>query len=284
MAIAHLAILAPGLLGASVARAARERGLADTITVWARRPEVRDALRNQPWVDHVADTPESAVARATLVVLAAPVDKIIELDRQIAPALTAGAIVTDVGSVKGPICQAAATVSRPVGAVFIGSHPMAGSAQTGWEHGTASLFEGRVTFVTPSCDTPPSALATLEGFWRGLGSTVVTRTAEEHDTIVANISHLPQALATSLACALASKDGGWRALSGNGLRDTTRIAASDATMWVEIFQHNRPAVLAALASYEAELARFRNALETSDWTSVRAQLATGKTWRDGFPN
>lgn len=283
MAIAHLAILAPGLLGASVARAARARALADTITIWARRPEVRDALRNQPWVDHVADSPEAAVAHSSLIVLAAPVDKIIDLDRQIAPALAPGAIVTDVGSVKGPICQAAATLTRPSGAVFIGSHPMAGGAQTGWEHGTASLFEGRVTFITPSADTPSAALSTLEAFWRGLGSTVVTRSPAEHDAIVAHISHLPQALATTLACALATKDGQWRGLSGNGLRDTTRIAASDAAMWIEIFQHNRPAVLSALATYETELTRFRHALEASDWPAIHAQLATGKTWRDGFP-
>lgn len=282
MAITHLAILAPGLLGASVARAARARGLADKITVWARRAEVRAALQEQPWVDHVAATPEAAVAHASLVVLAAPVDKIIELDHQIAPFLPAGAVVTDVGSVKGPICAAAASAPRTAGAVFIGSHPMAGSAFTGWEHGSASLFEGRVTFVTPSPDTPAAALSIVESFWSGLGATVVTRSPAEHDEIVAHVSHLPQALATTLACALASKDGHWRGLSGNGLRDTSRIAASDATMWIEIFQQNRPAVLHALAAYQSELSRFHQALSDSDWTTLRAQLETGKLWRDGF--
>lgn len=282
MAIDHLAILAPGLLGASVARAARARGLAREITVWARRAEVRAALRTQAWVDHVAETPEHAVAQAHLVVLAAPVDKIIELDRQIAPHLRAGAIVTDVGSVKGPICAAAATHVRSHGAVFIGSHPMAGSAQTGWEHGSATLFENRVTFVTPYADTPAQTLLALDDFWRGCGSTVVTLPPARHDEIVAHISHLPQAAATSLACALSAKDGQWRHLAGNGLRDTTRIAASDATMWVEIFQHNREAVLHALAAYERELAAFRQALEQADWAEIRARLERGKEWRDGF--
>ena len=280
--IKHLAILAPGLLGASVARAARARGQAQTITLWARRPEVRAALLGQPWVDHVADTPEQAVAHASLVVLAAPVEKIIELDRQIAPHLAHGAIVTDVGSVKTPICAAAAAHSRPRGACFIGSHPMAGSEKTGWEHGTPALFEGRVTFVTPAADTPPAALQTLVEFWRALGSTVVTEPPAKHDEIVAHISHLPQAVATSLACALAGKDGQWRHLAGNGLRDTTRIAASDATMWVEIFQHNRDAVLHALARQEEELGAFRRALEQSDWPEIRARLERGKHWRDGF--
>jgi Prephenate dehydrogenase len=282
MVVDHLAILAPGLLGASVARAARARGLAETITVWARRPEVRAAIRTQTWVDEVAETPQSAVARAQLVVLAAPVDKIIELDRQIAPHLRAGAIVTDVGSVKGPVCAAAATHTRTHGAVFIGSHPMAGSEKTGWEHGSATLFENRVTFVTPPADTPAPALKTLEDFWRDCGSTVVAVPPLRHDEIVAHISHLPQAAATSLACALAAKDGQWRHLAGNGLRDTTRIAASDATMWVEIFQHNREAVLHALAAYEQELADFRLALEQSDWAEIRARLERGRQWRDGF--
>ncbi len=282
MAIDHLAILAPGLLGASVARAARERGLAGKITLWARRPEVRAALREQAWVDHVADRPEEAAARARLVVLAAPVDKIIELDRLIAPHLRHDAIVTDVGSVKGPICAAAATHDRARGSFFIGSHPMAGGAVTGWENGSAGLFENRVTFVTPAADTPEPALHALCDFWRGCGSTVVTLAPERHDEIVAHISHLPQALATSLACTLAGKDGQWRHLAGNGLRDTTRIAASDATMWVEIFQHNRDALLHALAAYEEELAAFRHALEQADWAELRARLERGKQWRDGF--
>ena len=282
MAIDHLAILAPGLLGASVARAARARGLAGQITVWARRPEVRAALRAQDWIDHVAETPEQAVAHAHLVVLAAPVDKIIELDRRIAPHLRSGAIVTDVGSVKGPICAAAAAHPRAHGAVFIGSHPMAGGEKTGWEHGIESLFDNRVTFVTPSADTPAAALQTLHDFWRGCGSTVVAVSPLRHDEIVAHISHLPQAAATSLACALSAKDGQWRHLAGNGLRDTTRIAASDATMWIEIFQHNRDAVLHALSAYENELASFRRALEQSDWAEIRARLERGKQWRDGF--
>lgn len=282
MVIDHLAILAPGLLGASVARAARARGLAGEITVWARRPEVRAALRAQEWIDQVAETPEEAVSRAHLVVLAAPVDKIIELDRLVAPRLRPGAIVTDVGSVKGPVCTAAAAHTRTHGAVFIGSHPMAGSEKTGWEHGSATLFENRVTFLTPVADTPASALGTLESFWRGCGSTVVTVPPLRHDEIVAHISHLPQAVATSLACALADKDGQWRHLAGNGLRDTTRIAASDATMWIEIFQHNREAVLHALTAYESELVAFRRALEQADWTEVRSRLERGKEWRAGF--
>jgi cyclohexadieny/prephenate dehydrogenase len=280
--IKHLVILAPGLLGSSVARAARERGQAGRITVWARRPEVRAALRGQPWADAVAETPIAAVAEASLVVLAAPVDRIIALDQEIAPYLATGAIVTDVGSVKGPICAAASQHPRPPGACFIGSHPMAGSEKTGWEHGLPGLFEQRVCFVTPAENTPGAALLQLENFWRALGAKVVVAAPAKHDEIVAHISHLPQAVATSLACTLGNQDGDWRHLAGNGLRDTTRIAAGDATMWVEIFQQNRDAVLQALTRQEEEFSAFRLALERSDWAAIRARLERGKAWRDGF--
>ena len=144
----NLTILAPGLLGASVAKAARARDAARRITIWARRAEVRDALRSQPFADTIAETPADAVRDAQLVILAAPVEKIIDLAAQISPALPRGAIVTDVGSVKTRICRECAA-AMPPRATFIGSHPMAGSAQTGWQNATADLFAGRTVFVTP---------------------------------------------------------------------------------------------------------------------------------------
>ncbi|CAM2771570.1 prephenate dehydrogenase [Rariglobus hedericola] len=277
----NLVILAPGLLGGSVARAAHARGLARRITVWARRPEARLKLREQPWVQHVADTPEDAVREASLVVLAAPVDKIIELARLIAPHLPAGALVTDVGSVKGELCRACHTAIAGQ-AHFIGSHPMAGSEKTGWENATDTLFEKRVCFVTPLEGASESATATIARFWHDLGAEVTTVTPDQHDEITAHISHLPQAVATSLATFLAAKNPGWRNLSGNGLRDTTRIAASDATMWIEIFQQNRDEVLRALTKLEDELHGFKTALSNRDWPEVRARLERGKAWRDGF--
>lgn len=276
-----LVILAPGLLGGSVAQAARARGLARRIVIWARRPEVRLALESQPWCDATAATPEAAVAGASLVVLAAPVERIVELAAQIAPQLRADAVVTDVGSVKGELTRAchAALKGR---AHFVGAHPMAGSAQTGWEHGSAQLFERRTVFVTPLDDTAPAATELVARFWRDVGGEVVTVHPDRHDEIVAHISHLPQVVATSLGTFLAAKDPGWRNLAGNGLRDTTRIAASDATMWIEILQQNRDEILRALRQYEDELHAFQTALANRDWPELRARLERGKAWRDGF--
>ncbi|MFA6962070.1 MAG: prephenate dehydrogenase/arogenate dehydrogenase family protein [Opitutaceae bacterium] len=276
-----LVILAPGLLGGSVARAAHARGLARLITVWARRPETRLKLHDQPWVGQVAETAEEAVRDASLVVLAAPVDKIIELARRISPHLPAGALVTDVGSVKAELCRACDLALAPH-ARFIGAHPMAGGEKTGWENATETLFEKRVCFVTPLAGADEASIATVVRFWHDLGSEVTTVTPDQHDEITAHISHLPQALATTLGTFLAGKNPQWRNLSGNGLRDTTRIAASDAAMWIEIFQQNREEVLRALTKFEDELHGFKAALANRDWPEVRARLERGKAWRDGF--
>ena len=247
-----LTILAPGLLGGSVARAARTRGAAARIVLWARRPEVRLKLRDQPWCDAVADTPEAAVREAGLVVIAAPVDRIGPLIRQIAPHLAPGTVVTDVGSVKGEIARLghAALGDR---AHFVGSHPMAGSEKTGWEHASAGLFERRTCFVTPLAESHPPAVAAVVQFWSELGGEPVTLSPDRHDEIVAHISHLPQVLASSLCAFLASKDPAWRHHGGGGLRDTTRIAASDPALWRTILEQNRDEVLRALRQYQDEL-------------------------------
>jgi len=277
----QLTILAPGLLGGSVAKAAHARGLARRIVIWARRPEARQQLRTQPWCTQVADTPEEAVRSASLVVLAAPVDKIVELARQIASHLPAGAIVTDVGSVKNELCRSCFD-AMPVGVTFVGSHPMAGSQKTGWENSSETLFENRTCFVTPLANTPAPAVEAVVQFWQSLGAVVTTLAPEQHDEIVAHISHLPQALATTLCSFLAQRNPAWRGFAGGGLRDTTRIAASDATMWIEIFQQNRDEVLRALREFQHELQGFNAALANREWDEIRTRLERGKTYRDGF--
>ena len=278
---AQLTILAPGLLGGSVARAARARGVATRIVLWARRPEFRLALRAQPWCDAVADTPEEAVRGASIVVIASPVDRIVPLAQQIAPHLAPGTVVTDVGSVKGEISRLghAALGSR---AHFVGAHPMAGSEKTGWEHSTAGLFEHRTCFLTPLENTDARATESAARFWRDLGAEVVTVSPDKHDEIVAHISHLPQVLASSLCAFLAKKDPAWRNYAGGGLRDMTRIAASDTALWRTILEQNRDEVLRALRQFEDELHGFQTALANRDYSEVVARLERGKAYRDQF--
>jgi len=312
--ISQLSIIAPGLLGASVARAVYEKGLSKgvegsaskdvlrTSTIWARRETVRREIAKQPWCDAAPVTlaeavaaPVNALATAranatlaskaqALVVIAAPVTHIVPLLREFAANLPTGAIVTDVGSVKGEICRDAhaALAELAPHAHFVGSHPMAGSEKTGWQHAQADLFEGRTCFVTPLAETAPHATETVASFWQALGAQVVRLAPLQHDEAVAHISHLPQALASTLCAALARKNADWPQYAGGGLRDTTRIAGSDPQLWRTIFEQNRDAVLRALNGFESELRGFRAALAAKDYDAVADTLARGQHYRQQF--
>ena len=277
----QLTILAPGLLGGSVARAAHARGVARRIVIWSRRPETRLALADQPWCSATSETAEDAVRNADLVVIATPVDRIVPLLRQVASSLKSGAVVTDVGSVKGDISRLG---HEALGAKahFVGSHPMAGSEKTGWEHGNADLFVGRTCFVTPVPGTLPEALTRVAAFWKDLGAEVTTLDPDKHDEIVAHISHLPQVLASSLCAFLSSRDNGWRNYAGGGLRDTTRIASSDPRLWRTILEENRDEVLRALRDFQDDLQGLQAALANRDFIEVTARLERGRAYRDKF--
>jgi cyclohexadieny/prephenate dehydrogenase len=277
----QIAILAPGLLGGSVAQAAHHLGIVKATTLWARRPETRLALQDQPWCQRVADTPADAVRDAQLVIVCAPVDQIVPLISQAAAQLAPGAIVTDVGSVKAEICRNA-TAALSGRAHFIGSHPMAGSEKTGWEHATPTLFKDRTVFVTPLPDADRQATEKVAAFWTALQATVATVEPDTHDEIVAHISHLPQVIASTLCATLAKRDVRWRNYSGGGLRDTTRIAGSDPKLWKTILEQNREEVLRSLRAYQEELHHFERALANRDWLEVQAVIERGKTYRDQF--
>jgi prephenate dehydrogenase len=159
---------------------------------------------------------------------------------------------------------------------------MAGSEKTGWEHGRAELFAGRVTFVTPLAETDAKAAEKVAAFWKALGSDVATFAPDAHDEIVAHISHLPQVLASTLCAALAKHDVRWRNYAGGGLRDTTRIAGSDPKLWKTILEQNRDEVLRALRAYQEELHGLERALANRDWFEVQAILERGRGYRDQF--
>ncbi len=277
----QLTILAPGLLGASVAMAARRYGAARRIAAWARRPEVRIQLESAPWCDEVCATPEDAAREASLVVICAPVETIPALATAIRPHLRATALVTDVGSVKGDLCRrAAAAYDAAAGPLFVGSHPMAGSEKCGHEAGSAELFQGRACFVTPFDQTPAPAVETLVRFWRALGCEVVTMHPDRHDEIVAHVSHLPHLAAACLCSLLSGRHADWRNLAGPGLRDTTRVASGDPRLWRGILAENRDEVLRALRAYQDELQALHAALANHNDLELLALLERGKVWRD----
>ncbi|MDX2109290.1 MAG: prephenate dehydrogenase/arogenate dehydrogenase family protein [Verrucomicrobiota bacterium] len=277
--IGTLAILAPGLLGASLAQAAKSRSLAKRVVVWARRVETRMDAARQPWCDAVFDTPEEAAAEADFIVLCPPVESIVPLAERIAEALKPHAIVTDVGSTKSLICRYAHKAIHG-GAVFVGSHPMAGSEKSGMAHATAELFTRRPCFVTPLDDTPEKAVKTVVHFWRELDMEVTTIAPEAHDEIVANISHLPHVLATVLCTHLAEHNQTWAAFSGQGLADTTRIAAGSPPLWRSIVEQNREEILRSITAFENELHQFKSALANENYFEVLHKLELGKRFRD----
>jgi cyclohexadieny/prephenate dehydrogenase len=275
----QITILAPGLLGASLAMAVRREALAQRVHVWARRPETRLLCEEQAWCDAAFATPEEAVKGASLVVMCTPVETLHRLARRIAGSLPEGCIVTDVGSTKSLVCRYC-DAFLPETAAFVGSHPMAGSEKSGLEHARADLFGGKPCFVTPLEETSPAAVESVVRFWKSLGMQVVTASPEYHDEIVANISHLPHIIASLLCGHLAARDPQWRHYAGNGLADTTRIASGNPQLWREIIEQNRDEILRAIEGFESELHAFRSALANEQYFEIQNRLQVAKQFRD----
>jgi prephenate dehydrogenase len=274
----RLAVLGLGLLGGSLAWAARERGLAGEVVGCARRPEPLRRARERGLVHRTTGDPAEAVAGADLVVLATPVGTMAPLLAQVAPALAPGALVTDVGSVKGVLADTLPGLLPP-GVCFVGSHPMAGSHEKGPDHARPDLFEGSVCIVTPVPGDAPAAIERIEALWRTVGARVVRRDPAGHDREVAWMSHLPHVLAFAFARALGEAPAGARDVAGPGFRDFTRIAKSDAELWADILVANAKAVAGPLARVAGELAEVARRLEAGDadalerWiTEARARL------------
>lgn len=273
--------------------AAKARGLAQRTTVWARREETRNKCATQPWCDAVYSTAAEAVREADIVILCTPVEHIVPLLQEIAPHLKPGALVTDVGSTKAGICTTAQSVSLPNEAAFIGAHPMAGSEKTGLENGSADLFAGRTCFVIePAPDAPlyyADRFTTACAFWEALGMRLITTHAEEHDRLVAEVSHLPHLLAATLSAWLA-QDGGFaarRLAAGPGLRDTTRIAAGDPALWLSIVRENRKEIIRALDAFstmtQALSSELKDGSKDADAAVLRL-LQKGKDAREQLDN
>lgn len=276
----QITILGPGLLGASLAMAVKERGLATRVVTWSRRPESRAKCLNQSWCDAVLDTPEQAVVGSDLVVICTPVQTIVPLLVQIRPALATDALITDVGSTKSLICREARSALEGHSATFLGAHPMAGSEQAGMEHAQSDLFEKAACMLTPLDQASSAAIVKLSAFWETLGMTVSIVSPEKHDEIVAHVSHLPHLLASTLCGYLATQDDTWRTLAGGGLRDTTRVASGDPQLWKQILEQNSDEVLRAIEGFEQQLHHLKTDLLNQNSLGIVAQLERGKTFRD----
>jgi cyclohexadieny/prephenate dehydrogenase len=272
----RLTVVGLGLLGGSIARAARARRAAGEIVAVGRTPATLARARAAGVVDHVTHDLAAGVRDADLVILCAPVGVLPEMVEAAWPHLAAGAILSDVGSVKIPVVAAAGR-GAPGRAAFVGGHPMAGSERSGFDAARADLFEGRLTLLTPTAETPAAAVARLTGFWEALGSQVRLLSPEAHDRAVAAISHLPHLAAYGLVAA-AEEDA--LPFAAAGFQDTTRIAASPEPLWTDIFRENRDAVLAALARYRSVLDEWEALIRAGAWDALEAALAHAREQRE----
>ena len=258
----RIAILGPGLIGGSIAHALRRRG-GSHVTLWARRPEAIDEIIAAGCADAATADLAPAVKDADLVVLCVPVGAMAGLAAAFAPVIRGNCVITDAGSVKGPVLAELRPIFRDRGH-FIGSHPMAGSEHTGLAAARANLFDGATCIVTPDADSDAAALAMVFAFWQSLGCRVAELPAAEHDECVALVSHLPHLLAATLVNAVAGKNEHAFRVVGPGFRDTTRVAAGPPGMWREILRENSAAVLPAIDAMIAKLADFRHTLALAD--------------------
>ena len=269
----RLAVLGLGLLGGSVAAAARERNVAETVVGFARRPEPLARARERGLVDGVARDAAEAVRGADLIVLATPVRAMAGVLEKAAPAMTAPALVTDVGSVKGRLVETLPGLLPP-GVDFVGSHPMVGSHETGVDFARGDLFEGGCCVVTPTASSEPGARDRLVEFWRSLGARVCLRAPDSHDIEVAWVSHLPHVLAFAYAHALRSAPDTALELSGSGFQDFVRIARSDSEQWADILGMNREALAQPLEAFGGALRELARAIQSCDTAGQERILAS----------
>jgi cyclohexadieny/prephenate dehydrogenase len=280
----RVALIGIGLIGSSLCHAMRRGALAGTIVGYARTKETRAKALELGLIDQVYATAADAVRDADLVILCAPVGAMGALAQEIGAVLKPGAIVTDVGSVKGAIVRDCAP-HIPPGVHFIPGHPIAGTEQSGPESGFATLFDGRWCILTPNDATDPTALEKLKGFWEACGSKVDIMTADHHDMVLAITSHVPHLIAFNIvntAAHLAEvTDSEVIKFSAGGFRDSTRLAASDPTMWRDVFLNNREAVLEMLARFSENLSLMQRAIRFGDGDAIFKTITDARTIRRG---
>ena len=276
--LATLAITGVGLIGGSIAAAARQRHVAERIVGIGRTEKRLDDAVEAGLIDE-GSTDVTVAADADLAVVCTPVDRIAQDVRSLAAVMPETSLMTDAGSTKRALCQELTDLDGAHGPAFIGSHPLAGSTRQGFEHANPDLFDHKVCVLTPQANADPAQMARLETFWKALGAVVLRRTPEEHDQALARTSHLPHLVAAALAGSLSEED---TELSATGLRDTTRIAAGDPSLWVPIFQHNSSAITTALARFQAQLEEFSDGLRRDDGCALQKLLEEAKRKRDGL--
>jgi cyclohexadieny/prephenate dehydrogenase len=281
----RVALIGLGLIGSSMAWAMRRGGLAGEIVGSARSAETRAAALRLGFLDRVEETAAEAARGADLVVLCTPVGAMARVAQEIAPALAPGAIVSDVGSVKASVIAAVAP-HLPEGAVFVPAHPIAGTEHSGPDSGFAELFDGRWCILTPPPGAPGRAVARLREFWERIGAKVDEMTPEHHDLVLAVTSHAPHLIAYTMVGVADHMRRVTEAevikYSAAGFRDFTRIAASDPTMWRDVFLTNKDATLEILGRFTEELFALQRAIRIGDGEALFDYFTRTRAIRRGI--
>jgi len=281
----RVALIGMGLIGSSISHAVRRGDLAREIVGSARTRSTVDTALKLGLISKGYDHAAEAVAGADLVILSVPVGACGPIAAEIAPHLAPGAILTDVGSVKSQVVRDMAP-HVPQGVHFVPGHPIAGTEQSGPEAGFAELFDGRWTILTPPADADAAAVAKLRAFWEGLGAKVETMDPAHHDMVLAITSHLPHLIAYNIVNTAEHlervTDKEVIKFSAGGFRDFTRIAASDPTMWRDIFLGNRDGVMEMLRRFSADLDELKRAIEAGDGETLFRRFTDARAIRRGI--
>ena len=283
--VGRLALIGMGLIGSSLARAARELNLAGEIVAADASDSVVRRVRELGLAHEATTSAAEAAAGADLVILCVPVGVCGAVAGAIAPALKAGAILTDVGSVKGAIMDAVGP-HVPAGVHFIPAHPVAGTEHSGPDAGFASLFLNRWCILTPPDGVDGAALQLLQHYWEAMGAIVEVMTPQHHDLVLAITSHLPHLIAYNIVGTADDLQTVTQSevikFSAGGFRDFTRIAASDPTMWRDVFLHNKDAVLEMLGRFSEDLAALARAIRWGDGDALHAHFTRTRAIRRGI--
>lgn len=281
----RVALIGLGLIASSMFWAMKRSGLAGEVTGYARSAATRDTARRIGLCDRVCDTAAEAVAGADLVVLCVPVGAMGQVAADIAPYLADGATVSDVGSVKAAVIQAVGP-HLPAHVHFIPAHPLAGTEHSGPESGFATLFDNRWCLLVPVDGTDPDALDRLSRLWQGMGANVDTMEADHHDLVLAVTSHAPHLIAYTMVGVADDlrrvTDSEVIKYSAAGFRDFTRIAASDPTMWRDVFLTNKDATLEILGRFTEELFALQRAIRTGNGDHLHAYFTRTRAIRRGI--
>jgi cyclohexadieny/prephenate dehydrogenase len=266
-----LALIGIGLIGSSIALAAKKKGLVAEISIQTRSKKTLERAIALGLGDFYSLDPAEAVKGADLVIVCVPVGASEDIAKAIAPALKTGAVISDVGSVKTSVVQQMQP-HLPAHVHFVPAHPIAGTEHSGPDAGFAELFENRWCILTPVEGTDNAAVDRLAAFWRGVGANVEVMSAEHHDLVLAITSHIPHLIAYNIVGTAADMEENVRQevikFSASGFRDFTRIAASDPTMWRDIFLHNKEAVLEMLGRFTQDLTSLQRAIRRGDGDSL----------------